>query len=179
MSLFLATLIAGLVLAVLGAGLVANQPGFVNTLRIFPRSPTAALFLFGGSAVWFLWQVWNLSSADFGDYHVLLTLCFAAVAGMAFKFVPDFLAVRGVCVLVLLAAAHFLSAAYMHYDKSPRLFMVTLVYVLIALAIWLGVQPYRLRDFFNWLFLRPGRTRGFGGVLLGYGLLMAVVAFTY
>jgi len=179
MSLFLATLITALVLAVLGVVLLANRPAVGATLKVFPRSATAALFLFGGGAVWFLWEVWHLSTADFGDYHVLLTLGFAIVAGLAFKCVPDFLAVRGLCVLVLLAAAHFLGAAYMHYDRPARLFMVSLIYLLIVLAIWVGVQPYRLRDFFNWLFLRPGRARGFGGVLLGYGLLLAVVAFTY
>jgi hypothetical protein len=179
MSLFLATLIPGLVLAVLGAGLLANQPAVVNALKTFPRSPTAALFFFGGGAVWFLWQVWNLSTADFGEYHVLLTVAFAAVAILAFKCVPDFLAVRGLCVLLLLSASPLLGAAYMEYSRPQRLFMVTPIYLLIAVAIWLGVQPYRLRDFFSWLFLRPGRTRGVGGVLLAYGLLLAVVAFTY
>lgn len=179
MSLFLATLLTGLVLAVLGAVLLANRPATVATLKAFPRSLTSAMFLFGGGALWFLWLVWHLSTADFGEYHVLLTIGFAAVAALAFKCVPDFLAVRGLCVLVLLSAAPLLSAAYMEYDHPQRLLMVTLVYLLIAAAIWLGVQPYRLRDFFTWLFLRPGRARGFGGVLLGYGLLLAGVAFTY
>ncbi len=111
MSLFLATLLPGLVLAVLGAGLLANRPAVVNALKIFPRSPTAALYVFGGGAVWFLWLVWHLSTADFGDYHVLLTIGFAAVALLAFKCVPDFLAVRGLCVLLLLSASPLLGAA--------------------------------------------------------------------
>lgn len=179
MSLFLATLIPGLALAALGAVLLANRPATVAALKTLPRSPTAAMFLFGGGAAWFLWHVWHLSAADFGDYHVLLTVAFGAVAILAFKCVPDFLAVRGLCVLMLLSASPLLGAAYMEYDRPQRLLMVTPVYVLIAAAIWLGVQPYRLRDFCDWLFQRPARSRGVGGALLAYGLLLAVVAFTY
>jgi hypothetical protein len=39
--------------------------------------------------------------------------------------------------------------------------------------------PYRLRDFFQWLFARPARARTLGGGLLAYGLLLIVVAFSY
>lgn len=179
MSLFLATFVTGLVLAVPGVVLLANRPAGVAAFKAFPRSKTGALFLFGGGALWFLWLVWHLSTADFGEYHVLLTVGFAAVAGLAFKCVPDFLAVRGLCVLVLLAASPLLGSAYMDYSRPQRLFLVSLVYLLIALAIWLGVQPYRLRDFFDWLFARAGRARAIGGALLAYGLLLAAVAFTY
>ena len=92
---------------------------------------------------------------------------------------PDFLAVRGLSVLVLVGAMPLLDAAYMEYGHPQRLFMVTPVFVAIALAIWLGAQPWRLRDFFNWLFGQPHRARGFGGLLTGYGLLLALAAFTY
>ena len=179
MSLLIATLLPGLFLAGLGALLLANSPAVVAALKVMPRSPTATLFFFGGGALWFLWLVWHLPAADFGEYHVLLTLGFGAVAALAFKCVPDFLAVRGMCVLVLLAAWHFRAAAYMEYDKPQRLLMVTPLFLSIMLSIWLGAQPYRLRDFFGWLFSRPGRARGVGAGLLGYGLLLSAVAFSY
>ena len=76
-------------------------------------------------------------------------------------------------------AMPLLDAAYMEYDKPQRLFMVSAVYVALSCAIWLGAQPWRLRDFLGWLFARPGRARGLGGAVAAYGVLLAIVAFTY
>lgn len=179
MSLFLATLLPGLVLMLLGVPLLLGWAGAAALLRSFPRSQPATYVLFGGAAAWFLYNVWHLSAADFGDYRVLLFIGFALVAVLAFRCVPDFLGVRGLCALVLLVASPLLGAAYMEYDRPQRLFMVSLVYVALTLAIWVGAQPWRLRDFLTWLLARPGRARLAGAFLLGYGLLLAAVAFTY
>lgn len=179
MSLLLATLLPGLFLIALGGPLLLNNSGVVAALKSLPRSTNAAVIFFGGGAVWFLWNVMHLSQADFGDFRTALTIGFAAIALLSFKCVPDFLAVRGLCALILLAAAPLLAAAYGEYQFPQRLFMVSLVYLLIVFAIWLGASPFRLRDFFEWLFARPGRTQAFGGALLAYGVLLSFVAFTY
>jgi len=179
MSLFLATLLPGLFLLVLGAPLALGLPGPASSLKAFPRSVFAAYVVFGGASAWFLYNILHLSTADFGDYKTWLFIGFAIIAVLAFRSVPDFLSVRGACGLVLLAASPLLEAAYMEYEHPQRLFMVTPLYVAIALAIWLGAQPWRLRDFLEWLFVHPGRARAAGGVLAAYGLLLCGVAFTY
>jgi hypothetical protein len=179
MSLTVATLIPGLLLLLLGAALASGHSTVTAVLKALPRSPSAAVVFFGAGALCFLYRVWHLSPADFGEYRTLLTIGFAAVALLAFKYVPDFLAVRGLAILMLLGAMPLLDAAYMEYDHPQRLLMVTAVYLGIALAIYLGASPFRLRDFFGWLFQRPGRGRILGGVLAGYGGLLAIVAFTY
>jgi hypothetical protein len=179
MSLTLATLIPGLLLLVLGVPLLMNHSGFAAVLRAFPRSTAAAYVFFGAGAAWFLYAIWHLSPADFGEYRTYLFFGFLVVAVLSFKCVPDFLAVRGLAALLLMGAMPLLESAYMEYDKPQRLLMVTVVYVGIASAIWLGAQPWRLRDFLSWLLARPSRARGFGGVVAGYGLLLSIVAFTY
>jgi hypothetical protein len=179
MSLLLATLIPGLLLIALGVPLLLNHSAFVAMLKRLPRSTTATYLFFGAGAAWFLYNIWHLSPADFGDYRKLLFVVFGMVAVLSFKYVPDFLAVRGLCALMLVSAAPLLGAAYMDYEHRQRLFMVTLVYLGIALAIWLGAQPWRLRDFFGWLFTRPGRARSLGAIMTVYGVLLAIVAFTY
>jgi hypothetical protein len=179
MSLLLATLLPGLFLLLVGAPLLLGSAGAEAALKSFPRSQSASWVLFGGAAVWFLHNVWHLSPADFGEYRAALFIGFAAIAILSFKCVPDFLAVRGACVLVLLCAMPLLDAAYMEYDHPQRLFMVSLVYVVISLAIWLGAQPWRARDVIEWAFARPGRGRVVGGSLALYGLLLCGLAFTY
>jgi hypothetical protein len=179
MSLLLATLLPGLLLAALGGALLSGNSLVSSTLKAFPRSSNATLVFFGAASVWFLYRAWNLSPADFGEYHVPLFIGFALVAGLSFWCVPDFLAVRGLAALVLLAASPLLDAAYMEWSHPQRLLLVGFVYVCIALAIWLGATPYRLRDFFEWLFRTSGRPRAVGGALVGYGLLLIAVAFTY
>lgn len=179
MSLTAATLVPGLLLILLGAPLFLNHSGFAAILKAFPRSTRAALVFFGVGAAWFLHAIWNLSPADFGEYRVYLFIGFLLVAILSFKCVPDFLAVRGLATVVLMGATPLLQAAYMEYDKPQRLFMVTAVYLALAAAIWLGAQPWRLRDFLSWLFAQPKRARGLGGALAAYGVILSIVAFTY
>ena len=178
MSLFTASLVCGLALVGLGAPLLVDHAGIKAAIRAFPRSVSAGYAAFSVGAAWFLYNIWNLSKADFGEYRTILFIGFAAVAVLAFKCVPDFLGVRGVCAIVLVGAAPLLNAAFMEYDRPQRLFMVGFVYVALSLAIWLGAQPWRLRDFLEWLFARPARSRGLGGVLVAYGVLLCGVAFT-
>jgi hypothetical protein len=181
MSLTLATLLPGLFLTSLGVLFLINNSAIQSTAKALPRSSVGAAVFFGGGALWFVSIVWNLSAADL----VIFTtpqpwvLIFAGLAALAFFYVPDFLAVRGLSVLTLLAGWPLLITAYMEWDKPQRLFMVSAVFVAVSLAIYLGAAPYRLRDFFQWLFSTGGRPRVLGGMLVVYGALLTVVAFTY
>jgi hypothetical protein len=179
MSLSLATLIPGLLLLAAGALLLWNAPVVGATAKSFPRSRRAAYVLFGAGAAWFLYIVTQLTEADFGSYKLALFVVFAVIAVLSFKLVPDFLAVRGLAVLVLLGAGSFLTAAFMQWGYPQRLFMVAFVYAAIIAALFLAGYPYWLRDFFEWVFARPSRPRIIGALCGGYGLLLAIVSFTY
>ena len=181
MSLFLATLLPGLFLALLGGLLLWNDPRVGSTARAIPRSQGAAWLFFGAGAAWFLWRLSRLGEADliFFQTPTLVMIGFGALALLAFIYTPDFLAVRGLCVLMLLAAEPLLYAAYMEWKYPLRLLMVTEVYIALALVLYLAAAPYRLRDFFEWLFKQPARARLFGTVLLTCGLATIASAFTY
>ncbi len=179
MSLIQSTLLSGLILLLLG-GIFAWKPVMAELYaKAFPRSKTAALLVFGGASAWFLLiYVANLGPADFGEYRNLLFAGFAVIAILSFFQVPDFLAVRGLAALLLLYAAEALGSAY-GMPQATRLFLVGVIYLSILVALYLAAVPYRLRDFFGWLFDSPLRARLCGGIMGAYGLLLLLVALTY
>jgi hypothetical protein len=177
MSLFASSLIPGIILLLLGLPLALDISGVTAAIRAFPRSAPAGYVVFSAAAAWFLWDILHLSNADFGEYKLYLFIGFGLIAALSFKCVPDFLGVRGACALVLIGASPFLGSAFMEYAHPARLFMVSIVYVALALAIWVGAQPWRLRDFFGWLFARSGRARALGGFFVVYGIVLCGAAF--
>ena len=175
MSLFNAILLVGTAFFVLGIVLVADTSVVRSALKAFPRSKAAAYLLFGGAAAWFLSRVAVLSEADFGQYRNALFIGFAIVAVFSFFYVAEFLAVRGLAALILLAAGPLLFAGYGTYGIA--LVYKVAVYFALTAALWLGAQPWRMRDAISWLLRVPGRARWVGAVFAVAGAAVGGTAF--
>jgi tryptophan-rich sensory protein len=148
------------------------QPGeWYRSLR--KPSWTPPDWLFPGA-----WTVLYLSMAAAAARIAMLAV-FGAVAVLSFFYVAEFLALRGLAAHILLAAGPLLTSAFGEYDIPARLFMVSIVYLALTVAIVLGAQPWRMRDAIEWLQRMPGRARVAGSALTAYGLLLVGVAFTY
>ncbi|HEY8995725.1 MAG TPA: hypothetical protein VIM71_13740 [Lacunisphaera sp.] len=181
MSLFLATLLPGLFLAALGGILLWNGAPLAAGAKALPRSQAATWVLFGLGAAWFIWRLSQAGESDliFFKAPAPVMLAFGALAVLALIYTPDFLAVRGLAILMLLAAEPLLHAAYMEWSHPQRLLMVTAVYIGLTAALYLAAYPFRLRDFFDWLFRTPTRPRLLGALVFVYGLATSAAAFTY
>jgi hypothetical protein len=182
MPFFSAILYPALVLLALGAVLLWNGPLVARGARAFPRSLPATVIFFGGGAAWFLWYVAHLGPDDFGDYKTLLLVLFGTVALGSFFVVRDFLAVRGLAILILLSARPILDSS-IALDPSPpgRILLNSAIYIAIAVALYLGAAPYALRDFFAWLWkphqgLRP---RLLGVIFAACGFALLFFAMRY
>ena len=72
MTLFQATLLTGLFLVAFGTHFIwrgmASEAGSKN----FPRSKNAAYVLMGLASAWFLYHIWQLGPADFGQYKKII-----------------------------------------------------------------------------------------------------------
>ena len=118
MSLLLATLITGLVLIALGAPLLLQSAGYAAMLRAFPRSNAAANVVFPVAAGWFLWNVAHLGEADLIIPRTYMFIAFALIAALSMIYMREFLAVRGLAALVLVAAAPGLGRRFNNRSSS-------------------------------------------------------------
>ncbi|MFA6961106.1 MAG: hypothetical protein WC205_10165 [Opitutaceae bacterium] len=181
MSLTIATLIVGVILLSLGVLLLVSNSAIKSMFKAFPRSRAATFIFFGGGAAWFVYQVANMSAADVIGFSTPtpFIFLFGALAVMSFIYLPEFLAVRGLSVLILVGSWPLLMTAYGRYELPQRLFMVSAIYLAITAAIYLAASPFRMRDFIEWIYRTPVRARVLGGLFTAYGLLLVGVSFTY
>ena len=93
------------------------------------------------------------------------------------RFVDEFLAVRALGILCLLAAEPLLDAAFLRYETS-RLLVTVLAYLLIVAGLFWVTIPYLLRDQINWSARGAIRWRFMHGVALVYGVVILALAIT-
>lgn len=171
---------------VLGLGLalpqiygLMNPGGFTAVARKFPRSvPIGVVLMLVGTA-WFLFNLSQESIADFANWKNVLFVGFAAVGIGSCFFVQDFLAVRGLGVVLLLLAKLMVDTGRPYLPRTPWVLVIQAwAYVLVIAGIWLTISPWRLRDFVNWGTASPQRVKLCCGLRLAFGLFVAVLGFT-
>src|SRR5215468_9097904 len=121
---------------------------FAAAVRKFPRSlPWGYALMLLGTA-WFVYNLSQESISDFAAYKNVLFAGFAAVGIGSCIFVQDFLAVRGLAVVLLLLAKLMVDTGRPYLSQTPLVLIIqTWAYLLVVAGIWLTVSPWRLRDF--------------------------------
>ncbi len=168
----------------LGMGLpqlygLAKPGDFAAAVRKFPRSLAWGWTLMLLGTAWFLWNLSQESISDFASYKNVLLVGLAAVGIGACIFVQDFLAVRGLAVVLLLLAKLMVDTGRPALARTPwALAFQTWAYVLVAGGIWFTVSPWRLRDLLNWSTASESRVKLGCGIRLALGLFFAVLGLT-
>jgi hypothetical protein len=150
---------------------------FAAALRKFPRSQLWGFALMGLGTIWFLWNLNNESISDFAAYKSVMLVGFGAVGLLTCVFVRDFLAVRGLAVVLLLLAKLMIDTARWH-DSEWRLVISTWAYIWILAGMWFIVSPWRLRDLIQWSTANESRVRLTSAVRLALGVLVVILGLT-
>lgn len=151
-----------------------KAPGQADrVLRAFPRSVWPARIL---TVITLFWFGLNLREVDLGGFNPAKQALWVLVpAGMVLviRYIPDLLAVRGLCALLLLAAKPVMNFARWHGTPASTA-LVILCYVLIVKAMFLMVYPHVWFRVLNRLRDCPSCRRRLLGVGMGVGAVLAV-----
>src|SRR5438034_11262426 len=163
----------------LGMGLpqvygLMNPAKFREGVRKVPRSEPIGYALILIGTVWFLWNLSQENISDFAAYKKAMLIGFAAVGVATCIYVRDFLAVRGLAIVLLLLAKLMVDTARWE-ETEWRLVVVTWAYLLVVAGMCLTISPWRLRDFLTWGTATDNRIRIGCGMRLAFGLFVVVL----
>jgi hypothetical protein len=170
-------IVLGLLLALPQVYGLAKPDAFAASVRKFPRSlPWGVVLMLLGTG-WFIWYLNLESVSDFKAYKPLMLFGFGAVGIASCFFVQDFLAVRGLAVVLLLLGKLMVDTA--HWAATDwRLVIVIWAYLLVIAGMWLTVYPWHLRDALNWDTANTQRVRMTSAIRLAFGVFIVVLGFT-
>ena len=147
-------------------------------LKGFPRNEKIGTVLV---IIAFAWTFVVWSCMDLGEFFkiekpvqmILVAGCVGVIV-----YVKEFLAVRSLGFLMILAAAPILDSAFLK-EPQTRLLIVALAYVIALKGMfWVGM-PYLMRDQINWVLAKDKRYQI--GALAGavYGLVVLACAVAW
>ena len=169
----------------LGVWLIAShaialtKPDLVKPwLKGFPRNEKIGTVLV---IIAFAWTFIIWSCMDLGEFFKIekaVQLILVAGCVGVIVYVKEFLAVRSLGFLMILAAAPILDSAFLK-EPQTRLLIVALAYVIALKGMfWVGM-PYLMRDQINWVLAKDKRYQI--GALAGavYGLVVLACALAW
>ncbi len=183
---------AGYVLAafiiVIHLWMVLKPTQAANYLKEFPRNYGIGRILMGIGMAWF----WLLIipekffftspiAMDLQDFNKLKTIMALAVPLVAYLIITEckeFIAVRGLGLCLLMAAAPLLGAAW----QEPHPFKVLMplyAYGMIIKGLFMVGMPYMTRDLINWATASTGRFRALSLAGLAYGIAVLACAILF
>ncbi len=188
LSLFTVGLILGCALIAVHVFMLARPQLAQGFLKSFPRNAVLGQILLGLGLAWFWLLVAPASmgtlgalAMDLGEFNnakPLLRILIPITMVLVVISVRDFLAVRALGVLGLLAAAPLLESAFLK-DPATRLLVPIYAYGLLTASLfWVGM-PYLFRDAVDWVTAESKRWNAMvlGGLAYGVALVICALAF--
>ena len=177
LNLHIAGIAAGALLVLI------SLPGFIKPvatqtwLKRLPRSRVAGVLLLTVVLVWSFWLLATMEMGEFSTFRKPLLIILPIGYVLVIRFVDEFLSVRALGILCLLAAEPLLEAAFFRYETS-RLFLTVFAYLLVLAGLFWVTMPYLLRDQINWSAQSNARWHIVHGVVALHGAAILVCAFT-
>lgn len=188
LPLFGTGIVLGVWLVAVHALMLAKPAPVQGFLKKFPRNHALGQIILAVGLLWFWLLVavpgkglLHSLAMDLGEFNGLkkylrfvVPLSIVAV-GFAVK---EFLSVRALGLLGLMAAAPLLDAAFLK-DPQSRLLIPTFAFAMVIASLYFVGMPYLFRDAVTWATATPKRWRMLSLAGLGYGIAVLTCAFLF
>jgi hypothetical protein len=179
MKLSLLSILLGVGMSVPQVYALAKPVQFTAAARKLPRNLPVGIALMLLGTAWFLWIVNQEPIADFSAYKPMMMIAFAAVGLLTCIFVQDFLAARGLAVVLLLLGKLMLDTGRPHLGDSRWVLVIqTWAYILIIVGIWFTITPWKLRDLIEFATATENRIRIGSAVRLAFAIFIIALGLT-
>ena len=177
LSLKAAGILAGLFLLLIGLPSLLRPELSRAWLPQLPRSRPAGIFLLSLALLWSFWLLATMEMGEFSSFRRPLLIALPIGYFLVLRFVNEFLAVRALGILYLLAAEPLLEAAFLRYEMS-RLLVTVFAYVLVVKGLFFVTMPYVMRDQLDWGTRSSTRWISLNAFAVLYGAMLLGFAFT-
>ncbi len=178
MTLSTFAIVLGIINAVPQVYGLAKPAAFKESMRRFPRcEPFGYLMMVLGTA-WFIYNLSQENISDFAAYKNLMFIGFTAIGLGTCIFVRDFLAVRGLAIVMLLVAKHALDIQRWSDALVWKNVVTVWAYALVIAGIWFTISPWRMRDLIEWVTASESRIRANCTFQLLFSILLIVLGLT-
>ena len=176
-SLRTAGMLAGAFLLLVSLAGILLPGGVRAALAKLPRSRVAGIVLLTLAFIWSFWLLVTMEMGEFSGFRRPLMIALPIGYILVLRFVNEFLAVRALGILFLLAAEPLLEAAFLRHETS-RLLVTVFAYILIVKGLFWVTMPYLLRDHIAWASRSTGVWLSMNALALVYGGAILACAFT-
>lgn len=146
-------------------------------IKSLPRSRFFGVLLLTIALAWSFWLLWTMEMGEFSSFRRPLLIGLPIAYFLVLRFVNEFLAVRALGILFLLAGEPLLEAAFLRYEAS-RLLVTVFAYILIVKGLFWVAMPYLMRDQIAWGTRTAARWISLNTLAAIYGAIILVCAFT-
>lgn len=183
---------AGYVLAafiiIIHLWMVLKPASVMAHLKAFPRNYNAGKLLMGIGMAWFWLLIIPdkfffkspiaMDLQDFNSLKMIMTFGVPLVAYLIITECKEFLAVRGLGLCLLMAAAPLLAAAWQE-PHTFKFLMPLYAYAMISKALFMVGMPYLTRDLINWATASTSRFKilSIAGLIYGIAVLVCTILF--
>jgi hypothetical protein len=179
MKLSLLSILLGLGVSVPQIYGLTKPKQFAAAARKFPRNLPVGIVLMLLATAWFVWNVNIEPIADFSVFKPYMIAGFMAVGILTCIFVQDFLAVRGLAVVLLLLAKLMVDTGRPHLGTTPWVLVIQIWACLLVVAgMWFTVTPWKLRDILNWATATEDRIRIGSAIRLAFAVFVVILGLT-